>query len=63
MSTILVWLLIVQVAPGSSHATTYVIDNITTQAECERVQRVILDSRVYLTTARCIQVQKAKGQP
>lgn len=62
MGTIYVWLLIVQAMPGANSATVYVIDNITTQAECERVQKVLADNNhVTYQTSRCVQVAKVKG--
>ncbi len=60
MSAFFVWILLVRFDPGSTNATSIVIDNITTAEECERVRKVVVDMRTYTVSTRCIQVQKVK---
>jgi hypothetical protein len=62
MNTIAVWILIITFG-GSSSSTPrsrFLIDNIATLEECQRLAKVIMPDPGYFEGARCVQAIKVK---
>lgn len=58
MNTIMVWFLVLHIAPHSYHSTAVVIDNIASADECMRVAKAYAERHHYTVRSQCVEVRK-----
>lgn len=61
LATFKVWILVVAANTASANSPAYIIDNIPTAAECERIKQVLAGSAMlYSMRSMCIEVTKLR---